>query len=91
MMMPQVEVPGGASSLKRAIPPTKSCRATSTLVGNAFQAAGQAGAALHIMAVKIWAPGGKEAQGSFQLQVSRPAMLKSLPPSPDLAQLLWGK
>ncbi len=53
MMMPQVEVPGGASSLKRAMPPTKSCRATSTLVGNAFQAAGQAGAALHIMAVKI--------------------------------------
>ncbi|XP_073721072.1 uncharacterized protein [Misgurnus anguillicaudatus] len=56
--MPQVEEtlasylsPGSASSLKKPILPTKPCRITSSLVGKAYQAAGQAGAALHTMAV----------------------------------------
>ncbi|XDV19573.1 hypothetical protein PO909_025020 [Leuciscus waleckii] len=40
-----------ASSLKRPTLPTKPCRTTSALVGKAYQAAGQAGAALHTMAV----------------------------------------
>ncbi len=43
--------PGSSSSLKKATLPTKPCRVTSSLVGKAFQAAGQAGAALHTMAV----------------------------------------
>ncbi len=58
MMMPQIEEtlagylsPGSSSSLKKATLPTKPCRVTSSLVGKAFQAAGQAGAALHTMAV----------------------------------------
>jgi hypothetical protein len=58
MMMPQVEEtlagylsPGTSSSLKKPMLPTKPCRMTSSLVGKAFQAAGQAGAALHTMAV----------------------------------------
>ncbi|ROI84191.1 hypothetical protein DPX16_19963 [Anabarilius grahami] len=57
-MMPQVEEmlasyvsPVSASSLKKPTLPTKPCRTTSALVGKAFQAAGQAGAALHTMAV----------------------------------------
>ena len=57
-MMPQVEEtlagylsPGTSSSLKKPTLPTKPCRMTSSLVGKAFQAAGQAGAALHTMAV----------------------------------------
>ncbi len=57
MMMPQIEEtlagylsPGSSSSLKKATLPTKPCRVTSSL-GKAFQAAGQAGAALHTMAV----------------------------------------
>ncbi len=57
-MMPQVEEtlagylsPGTSSSLKKPMLPTKPCRMTSSLVGKAFQAAGQAGAALHTMAV----------------------------------------
>ncbi len=52
MMMPQIEEtlagylsPGSSSSLKKATLPTKPCRVTSSLVGKAFQAAGQAGAA----------------------------------------------
>lgn len=58
MMMPQIEEtlagylsPGSSSSLKKATLPTKPCRGTSSLVGKAFQAAGQADAALHTMAV----------------------------------------
>ncbi len=58
MMMPQIEEtlagylsPGSSSSLKKPTLPTKPCRATSSLVGKAFQAAGQAGATLHTMAV----------------------------------------
>ncbi len=58
MMMPQIEEtlagylsPGGSSSLNKATLPTKPCRVTSSQVGKAFQAAGQAGAALHTMAV----------------------------------------
>ncbi len=62
MVMPQIEEtislleegylsPGSSSSLKKATLPTKPCRVTSSLVGKAFQAAGQAGAALHTMAV----------------------------------------
>ncbi|KAL0197556.1 hypothetical protein M9458_006096, partial [Cirrhinus mrigala] len=43
--------PGSLSSLKKATLPTKPCRLTSSLVGKAYQAAGQAGAALHTMAV----------------------------------------
>ncbi len=56
-MMPQVEEtltgylsPGSSSSLKKPVFHTKPCRLTSWLVGKAFQAAGQAGAALHTMA-----------------------------------------
>ncbi|KAL0202971.1 hypothetical protein M9458_000989 [Cirrhinus mrigala] len=44
--MPQVE-----ETLKKPALPTKPCRLTSSLVGKAFQEAGQAGAALHIMGV----------------------------------------
>ncbi|KAI2655571.1 Transposon Ty3-I Gag-Pol polyprotein [Labeo rohita] len=58
MMMPQVEEtlagylsPGSSSSLKKPMLPTKPCRLTSSLVGKAYQAAGQAGASLHTMAV----------------------------------------
>ncbi len=59
MMMPQIEEtlagylsPGSSSSLKKATLPTKPCRVTSSLVGKAFQAAGQAAwKALHTMAV----------------------------------------
>ncbi len=58
MMMTQVEgtlvdylFPGGASSPKKSPLPTKPGRATSTLVDKAFQAAGQAGAALHTIVV----------------------------------------
>ncbi len=58
MLMPQIEEtlagylsPGSSSSLKKATLPTKPCRVTSSLVGKAFQAAGQAGAALHTMVV----------------------------------------
>ncbi len=58
MVMPQIEEtlagylsPGSSSSLKKETLPTKPCRVTSSLVGKAFQAAGQAGAALHTMAV----------------------------------------
>ncbi len=58
MMMPQIEEtlagylsPGSSSSLKKATLPTKPCRVTSSLVAKAFQAADQAGAALHTMAV----------------------------------------
>ncbi|KAI2645370.1 putative hydrolase M10 [Labeo rohita] len=58
MMMPQVEEtlagylsPGSSSSLKKPMLPTNPCRLTSSLVGKAYQAAGQAGAALHTMAV----------------------------------------
>ncbi|KAI2642464.1 Lamina-associated polypeptide 2, isoform alpha [Labeo rohita] len=43
--------PGSSSSLKKPAVPTKPCRLTSTLVGKTFQAAGQAGAALHTMGV----------------------------------------
>ncbi|KAI2653826.1 Gag-Pol polyprotein [Labeo rohita] len=43
--------PGSSSSLKKPALPTKPCRLTSSLVGKAFQAAGQAGAALHTMGV----------------------------------------
>ncbi len=53
-MMPQVEEtlagylsPGTSSSLKKPMLPTKPCRMSSSLVGKAYQAAGQAGAALH--------------------------------------------
>ncbi|RXN10709.1 guanylate cyclase 2G-like protein [Labeo rohita] len=42
---------GSSSSLKKPMLPTKPCRLTSSLVGKAYQAAGQAGAALHTMAV----------------------------------------
>ncbi|KAI2646935.1 Transposon Ty3-G Gag-Pol polyprotein [Labeo rohita] len=56
--MPQVEEtlagylsPGSSSLLKKPALPTKPCRLTSLLVGKAFQAAGQAGAALHTMGV----------------------------------------
>ncbi|XDV37838.1 hypothetical protein PO909_007377 [Leuciscus waleckii] len=41
--------PGSASLLKKPALPSRPCRITSTLVGKAFQAAGQAGAALHTM------------------------------------------
>ncbi len=62
MVMPQIEETislleegclslGSSSSLKKATLPTKPCRVTSSLLGKAFQAAGQAGAALHTMAV----------------------------------------
>ncbi|KAL0197624.1 hypothetical protein M9458_006164, partial [Cirrhinus mrigala] len=58
MMMLQVEetlvgylTPGSLSSLKKPTLPTKPCRLTSSLVRKAYQAAGQAGAALHAMAV----------------------------------------
>ncbi|RXN09914.1 extracellular calcium-sensing receptor-like protein [Labeo rohita] len=57
-MMPQVEETfasylshGSSSSLKKPMLPTKPCRLISSLVGKAYQAAGQAGAALHTMAV----------------------------------------
>ena len=57
-MMPQVEVmlmgylsPGSASSLKKTALPSRPCRITSSMVGKALQVAGQAGAALHTMAV----------------------------------------
>ncbi|KAI2667000.1 Gag-Pol polyprotein [Labeo rohita] len=56
--MPRVEEtlasylsPESASSIKKPTLPTKPCRVTSSLVGKAYQAAGQAGAALHTMAV----------------------------------------
>ena len=56
--MPQIEEtlagylsPGTSSSLKKPTLPSKPCRTSSTLVGKAFQAAGQAGASLHTMAV----------------------------------------
>lgn len=56
--MPQVEEtfasylsPDSASSLKRLTLPTKLSSTTSTLMGKAFQAASQAGAGLHTMAV----------------------------------------
>ena len=56
--MPRVEEslasylsPESASSVKKPTLPTKPCRITSSLVGKAYQAAGQAGAALHTMAV----------------------------------------
>ncbi|XDV19288.1 hypothetical protein PO909_024787 [Leuciscus waleckii] len=56
--MPQVEEtlasylsPGSASSLKKPPLPSKPCRITSSLVGKAYQAAGQAGVVLHTMAV----------------------------------------
>lgn len=56
--MPQVEEtfasylsPDSASSLKRLTLPTKLSSTTSTLMGKAFQAASQAGAELHTMAV----------------------------------------
>lgn len=39
--------PGSTSSLKKPTLPTKPCRAKSTVVGTAFQAAGQASAAMH--------------------------------------------
>lgn len=42
---------GSSSSLKKATLPTKPCRITSSLLGKGFQAAGQAGAALHTMLV----------------------------------------
>lgn len=59
MMMPQVEEtlmsflsPESVTLLKKQTTlPTKPCRTTSTLVGKAFQVAGQAGAVLHTMAV----------------------------------------
>lgn len=57
-MTPQVEEtlasylsPDLASSLKRQILPTNLCSTTSMLMEKAFQAAGQAGAGLHTMAV----------------------------------------
>ncbi len=43
--------PGSSSSLKKSVLPTKPCRLTSVLVGEAFQAVGQAGTALHTMVV----------------------------------------
>ncbi len=57
MMMPQIEETLAGSLtweliiIKESNSPTKLCRVTSSLVGKAFQAAGQAGAALHTMAV----------------------------------------
>lgn len=52
-MMPQVE-----EMLKKLALPTKPCIITSALVGKAFQAVGQAGAALHTMAVlQAYLPG----------------------------------
>ncbi len=87
MMMPQTEEtlagylsPGGSSSLKKATLPTKPCRVTSSLVGKAFQAAGQAGAALHTMAVlqacqadllKDLSTGGSIDEGAFSVRPSR--------------------
>ncbi len=86
-MMPQTEEtlagylsPGGSSSLKKATLPTKPCRVTSSLVGKAFQAAGQAGAALHTMAVlqacqadllKDLSTGGSIDEGAFSVRPSR--------------------
>ncbi len=43
--------PGGASSLKAPVLPTKPLRTSSALVGKAYTAAGQAGGCLHTMAV----------------------------------------
>ncbi len=87
MMMPQTEEmlagylsPGGSSSLKKATLPTKPCRVTSSLVGKAFQAAGQAGAALHTVAVlqacqadllKDLSTGGSIDEGAFSVRPSR--------------------
>jgi len=42
---------GSASSLKAPVLPTKPLKTTSTFVGKAYTAAGQAGACLHTMAV----------------------------------------
>ncbi len=56
--IPQVEdtlagyhSPGGGSSLKSLVLPTKPFRTSSDLVGKSYMAAGQAGACLHTMAV----------------------------------------
>lgn len=43
--------PGSVSSLKASALPTKPLKTTSTLVGKAYTAAGQAGACLHSMAI----------------------------------------
>ncbi len=43
--------PGSLLLLKKSTLPTKPCRLTSSLVGKVFQAAGQASASLHTMAV----------------------------------------
>lgn len=42
---------GTSSSLKTAVIPLKPCQMTSTLLGKAYAAAGQAGGTLHMMAV----------------------------------------
>ncbi len=78
MMMPQIEEtlagylsPGSSSPLKKATLPTKPCRVTSSLVGKAFQAAGQAGAALAVLQayqadlLKDFSTGGSIDEGAF--------------------------
>lgn len=76
--MPQVEEtfegylsPGGTLSLKKPMLPTKLCRTTSTLLGKAFQAAGQA--AMFFMERHLWLnlTGIKEKDNVFLIDAPR--------------------
>lgn len=65
-----------ASSLEKPALPSKPCRTTSTLVGKAYMAAGQAGASLHTTVLQ-----------AYQANLLQEMVQRGGPSEEDLAEL----